>query len=326
MISSFLKNVVVLLLIGVSSVASSQDLVTNGSFESGLTGWSWGQANEAGGSGACSYNAATAPGTETLTITPGFPATDGTEIVLGSVSSTSGTASRTNCTLYQDIAVPANTTTLVLKYDIGAKNGNDGCLNTGAFVGLYSPASIPTLASPQVAGSRTQYCTAVPSATLSTFTIVKTVTAVAGTTIRLAFINAANMAGHEVIGIDNVSFVTQPPTVTLVTPASGPAGGGTSVTITGTNFGGTTSVTFGGAAATTFSVVDGTTITATVPTGSPGTASVIVTTPSGSNAANALYTYIAAPAAIPTLSEWGMLILSSLLALCAFFTFRRQRS
>jgi hypothetical protein len=67
------------------------------------------------------------------------------------------------------------------------------------------------------------------------------------------------------------------------------------VTITGTNLTGATGVTIGGAAATSVVVVNSTTITAVAPAGTAGTASVIVTTPGGSNAANTLYTYVAAP-------------------------------
>ncbi len=87
-----------------------------------------------------------------------------------------------------------------------------------------------------------------------------------------------------------------PPAVTGVNPASGPEAGGTSVTITGSAFLGATGVTFDGVAATNIVVVSATAITCTTPAGAPGTASVIVTTPGGSNAANALFTYIAAPA------------------------------
>jgi hypothetical protein len=81
------------------------------------------------------------------------------------------------------------------------------------------------------------------------------------------------------------------PTVTNVTPASGSTTGGTSVTITGTNFTGATGVTIGGAAATSVVVSNATTITCTTPAGTAGTASVLVTTPGGTNAANTLFTY-----------------------------------
>ncbi|MCX6840566.1 MAG: cadherin domain-containing protein, partial [Verrucomicrobia bacterium] len=84
---------------------------------------------------------------------------------------------------------------------------------------------------------------------------------------------------------------TDPPTVSNISPATGPTLGGTSVTITGTNFTGVTGVTIGGTAATAVTVVNATTITATTPAGSSGTASVEVTTPGGTNASNTLYTY-----------------------------------
>jgi hypothetical protein len=85
------------------------------------------------------------------------------------------------------------------------------------------------------------------------------------------------------------------PTVSSISPSSGPLSGGSSVTISGTHFTGATGVTIGGAAAASLHVVDSTTITCTTPAGSAGTASVLVTTPDGTNAANTLYTYMAVP-------------------------------
>jgi hypothetical protein len=85
------------------------------------------------------------------------------------------------------------------------------------------------------------------------------------------------------------------PTVTSVSPAAGPAAGGQSVTITGTNLTGATGVTFGGAAATSVVVVNATTITCVTPARPAGPVSVLVTTGGGPNAANTLYTYVAAP-------------------------------
>ena len=95
------------------------------------------------------------------------------------------------------------------------------------------------------------------------------------------------------------TFVTPPPTVTAISPSSGTTLGGTNVTITGTNFTGATGVAIGGAVATNVSVVNSTSITATTPAGTAGTASVIVTTPGGSNAANSLYTYLTPPPSDP---------------------------
>jgi hypothetical protein len=63
------------------------------------------------------------------------------------------------------------------------------------------------------------------------------------------------------------------PTVTSIAPTSGPAAGGTSVAITGTNFvqGLGASATFGGVAATGYNVTNGTSAEATSPALSPGT-------------------------------------------------------
>ena len=83
-----------------------------------------------------------------------------------------------------------------------------------------------------------------------------------------------------------------PPTVTSISPNSGSTEGGTAITITGTDFTGATAVTLGGTAAIDVTVVSSTTITATTPAGSAGTASVLVTTPEGTNAANTLFTYL----------------------------------
>ncbi|QLH23601.1 IPT/TIG domain-containing protein [Streptomyces sp. Rer75] len=87
------------------------------------------------------------------------------------------------------------------------------------------------------------------------------------------------------------------PTVTGFTPASGPASGGTAVTITGTNLGTTESVTFGGIAAP-FSVVNATTVSAVSPPtadGQPGPADITVTNPAGSATAATPFQYLASP-------------------------------
>jgi len=64
------------------------------------------------------------------------------------------------------------------------------------------------------------------------------------------------------------AFVYLPaPTVLSVTPNTGPEAGGTSVTITGTDFDGATSVTFGGVPATSVTYVSPTEITAVTPAG-----------------------------------------------------------
>jgi hypothetical protein len=74
------------------------------------------------------------------------------------------------------------------------------------------------------------------------------------------------------------------PTVTKVSPATGPVAGGTSVTITGTNFSGVTAVKFGATAASSFIVNSATSITTIAPAVPAGKVDVTVTTPNGTSA------------------------------------------
>ena len=76
----------------------------------------------------------------------------------------------------------------------------------------------------------------------------------------------------------------QPPTVTAISPTSGPTSGGTKVTITGTNFVTGATVKFGSLAATAVTFNSVTSITATSPAESAGTVNVTVTTPGGTSA------------------------------------------
>ena len=65
---------------------------------------------------------------------------------------------------------------------------------------------------------------------------------------------------------------------------SGPDGGGTVVTITGTNFLGTSQVSFGAYAASSVTVASSTQITAVAPPQAAGTVDITVTTPAGTSA------------------------------------------
>jgi hypothetical protein len=75
------------------------------------------------------------------------------------------------------------------------------------------------------------------------------------------------------------------PSVTGVVPASGPAAGGTSVKIAGTNFSGASAVSFGSTSAGSFTVNSANSITAVSPASTAATvADVLVSTPSGTSA------------------------------------------
>jgi IPT/TIG domain len=86
---------------------------------------------------------------------------------------------------------------------------------------------------------------------------------------------------------DQFSYVPAP-TVTGVSPDTGPPAGGTTVTITGTNLAGATAVDFGSSAATDVVVNSENSISAVSPIGTPGeTVDVTVTTPGGKTPTNA---------------------------------------
>ncbi|WP_380787837.1 putative Ig domain-containing protein [Sphingomonas sp. R86521] len=138
-------------------------------------------------------------------------------------------------------------------------------------------------------------------------TVLFGTTAATAVTINSATqITAVSPAGTGTVGVSVVNTggtgtlaaaftYANPPTVSAVTPASGPASGNASVVITGTNFTGATAVTFGATPATGFTVNSATQITAVAPAGSAGAVPVGVTTPSGSASLANGYTYVVAP-------------------------------
>jgi hypothetical protein len=77
------------------------------------------------------------------------------------------------------------------------------------------------------------------------------------------------------------TYVAPPPNVISVSPATGLAAGGTSVTIDGTGFVTGASVMIGGTAASNVTVLNATSITATTPLGTAGEHDVMVTNPDG---------------------------------------------
>jgi hypothetical protein len=79
---------------------------------------------------------------------------------------------------------------------------------------------------------------------------------------------------------EDSAFVTASPSITGVAPETGPANGGSSVTISGTNFTGATAVIFGSTYTKSFVVSSETSITAVAPAGS-GAVDVSVITPAG---------------------------------------------
>jgi hypothetical protein len=106
----------------------------------------------------------------------------------------------------------------------------------------------------------------------------------------------ANGTSATVAGDQYTYTWTAAPTVTSISPSTGLATGGTSVTLTGTNLGGASSVHFGSTPAASFTVVSGTSITAVAPAGTGGV-DVTVTTPNSTSATSPsdVYNFLTSP-------------------------------
>ena len=94
---------------------------------------------------------------------------------------------------------------------------------------------------------------------------------------------------------DQLIFTTPvlPPAVTGLSTSSGPAAGGNSITILGTNFTNVSGVNFGATAASSYVVNSSSSITAVVPTGTAGVVDITVTNTAGSSGSSSAgkYTY-----------------------------------
>ncbi|WP_158609678.1 IPT/TIG domain-containing protein [Cellulomonas triticagri] len=102
---------------------------------------------------------------------------------------------------------------------------------------------------------------------------------------------AVVLPGLDVTAANAYTYVVPTnPTVATMTPTSGPAAGGTSVTITGTNLGNVSSVTFGGTAGT-ITAQSATSLTVTTPPHAPGPFPVVLTNPGGSTTAASPFTF-----------------------------------
>ena len=112
-------------------------------------------------------------------------------------------------------------------------------------------------------------------------------------------------AGVTSAAAGQFTYSSQPgaPVVTSISPATGPASGGLTVTISGSGFIGVTAVAFGNTPATSFTFVSDSQITAGCPPG-VGSVNVTVTTPLGSSvpltALQALQATIPASPTLPT--------------------------
>jgi acid phosphatase len=162
-------------------------------------------------------------------------------------------------------------------------------LNTAPIISSISPNSGPTVGGNTVTISGTGFAV---GATVKFANNFATNVNVAGSTTITAVVPAhssgsvnvvvANPGGQSVTSTGGYTYASTPaPTVSAVNPTSGPTAGGTSITITGTNFAAGATVTVGGTAATGVIVNNSTTITATTPAHAAGTVDVVVTNSNG---------------------------------------------
>lgn len=82
-----------------------------------------------------------------------------------------------------------------------------------------------------------------------------------------------------------------PATVTTITPATGPAAGGTTVTIKGTNLDGVSAVNFGASAGTELRVISTTELRVKTPAVAAGAVNVVVADDAGNVTKNAGFTF-----------------------------------
>lgn len=90
-----------------------------------------------------------------------------------------------------------------------------------------------------------------------------------------------------------VTALFSPAVVNTVTPATGPAAGGTVITLTGTGLDGVSAVTVGGTAATALQVVSPTEVRVTTPAGTAGAKDIVLTDDSGTVTEVGAFTYTA---------------------------------
>ena len=123
--------------------------------------------------------------------------------------------------------------------------------------------------------------------TVNSATLI-TATSPAGTPASVAVTVTAPGGTSPPTTADLFTYIAAAPAVSGVSPASGPAAGGTVVTVTGASFTGASTVSFGGVPATTFTVNSAGSITATAPPGTAGSVvGVTVTGPGGTSTVNA---------------------------------------
>jgi formylglycine-generating enzyme required for sulfatase activity len=127
--------------------------------------------------------------------------------------------------------------------------------------------------------------------------VLTTIAAAGMSSLAYAQTCSPDINGDGVVDASDLSMVlaswgtTYPATIESVSPAQGPASGGTVITILGTGLGATSVVRVGGVSCANVTVIAANEVRATTPSGKPGAASVSVTTPAGTTTVEAAFVY-----------------------------------
>ena len=242
-----------------------------------------------------SPNAGPTAGGSSVTIS-GANLSNVTSVTIGGAAATLGTNSSTSIV----ITTPAGTAGAA---DVVVTTAGGSVTSTGGFTYIVGP-SISTIApnTGPAAGGTTVTITGTNLSGVTGVTIGGAAATLGANTPTSIIITTPagtagardvvlTTAGGSVTSTGGFTYEAPAPTVTSLSPNSGGIAGGTSVTITGTNFTGATAVTFGGTAATNVIVVNATTITATTPAHAAGSVDVAVTTPGGTGSKTGGFTY-----------------------------------
>jgi hypothetical protein len=260
-------------LVVVASPTSSSPTVTGVSASSGatgggtsvtVTGTNFADVTEVQFAGVPAESFTVTSATSITAVSP--PHASGTvDVTVATLSGGTSTTSSADNFTYSTSSPP---TVSSVSPNIGTIGGGPNVTITGAgFTGTTAVSFGTTPAPFFFVSSATQILAQTPTGTVGTVDV--TVTTYNGTS--------------STSSADQFSYAGAP-TVSAVSPTSGSTAGGTSVTITGTNFAGVKDVQFGGVSAPSFTVNSPTSITAASPPDIAGTVDVLVMTDYGATA------------------------------------------
>jgi hypothetical protein len=232
-----------------------------------------------------------------------FDVTTGTELVhVGSGTSTSANVSQSAATVQRYVAYVCNAGGVNIQADSAPVVVTWGTPTPAPVVTSVNPTTGPTAGGTPVTITGTnltgatavKFGTAVATITGDTATQI-TVTSPAGAAGAVDITVTTAGGTSATSSADRFTYAVAAPTITAVSPTTGPTAGGTSVVITGTNMTAATAVEFGATAATAYTVNSATQITATSPAEAAATVDITVTTAGGTSATGTAdqFTYLA---------------------------------